>query len=192
MANFPAASEAENPHAHTEKTHLLCQSLSCSHFRRPIPLWNCKPISLGCHLRWFIPIFNPFFPFLIETFRFLLQRAGFPCAQPRSRGPLWLALVSFQAFWGRSNCLKSVDDSFVPSRPSLRTPRYTLHFQTTCFLCHSSGGCTDLKSFSHKSWSSGRQLQKRISGFGGRAKPWSRGTLPSTTCFCVLMWTVDT
>lgn len=125
--------------------------------RDPFPLWNCKPISLGCHLRWFIPIFNPFFLFLIETFHFPVQMSRFPCVERRSQFPLWFALVSFQAFWGRPNCLKSVDDSFVLFMSFLKESCLTIHFQTMLFVYHSSGGYADFKRPSpqnFKFWSS--------------------------------------
>lgn len=62
MANFPAASEAENPQAHTEKTHLLCQSLSCSHFRRPISSVKLQTNFLGMPFKMIHPHFQSIFP----------------------------------------------------------------------------------------------------------------------------------
>ena len=190
MATFPAASEAANPPAHTEKTHLSCESLSC-HFRGPISSVKLQTNFLGMPFKMIHPHFQSIFPISYWDLSLFVAEGRFSV---RTASLLWSPLLwfLFRLSEGDQIVWNLWMTHLFSSRPSLRTPRYTIHFQTMCFLCHSSGGYTDFKSLPHKSGSSSRQLQKRISGFGGRAKMWPRGTLPSPMCFRVLTWTVDT
>lgn len=111
MANFPAASETENPHAHTEKTLSLRQSLSCSHFRGPISSAKWQTNFLGMPFKMIHPQFQSIFPISYWDLSLFVAEGWFSVHTASLLCSPWFAVVSFRPFWGRANGLKSVDDS---------------------------------------------------------------------------------
>lgn len=125
MTYFPSALEAQSTWTPTQRKHIyyikaFIVVISWGSF----PLWNCKPISLGYHLRWFIPIFKTFSFFF--TGDLSSTEGWFPCACSPSHFLFLFVIFSFQPSWWGPNCLKSVDESFVLfiSCPKSHTTQY--------------------------------------------------------------------
>lgn len=111
---------------HTKKTHLLYQSLHCSHFMRPISSVKLQTNFLGIAFKMIHPHFQGIFPISYWRPQLSGTEGWSPCARSPAHFPLLFVIFSFQPSWWGPNCLKPVDESFVlcVSSPKSHTTQY--------------------------------------------------------------------
>lgn len=193
MANFPAASEAANPPAHTEKTHLLCQSLSCSHFRGPISSVKLQTNFLGMPFKMIHPHFQSIFPISYWDLLLFVAEGRFSV---RTASLSWSSLVCSGFFSGflREIKLSEICGWLICSLHVLPWELHaTLYISRQCVSFVTAQVATLILRASPTSPEV--QVGSYRKGFLGLVtgpRCGQGGTLPSPTCFCVLTWTVDT